>query len=183
MLVQLAIIHAQFEIIHPFIDGNGRIGRILVPLFLAEKKVLSSPMFYVSGYLEHTREEYYDRLLAVTKSGDWLGWIKYFLYAVTKQAQKNSEQAKRILELYKDMKEEIAKSTRSQFSINTLDFLFSRPIFRTNYFARESKIPKASAARILNCLLEGRIIETIRAGKGRIPTIYSFRKLLDIVRN
>ena len=74
MLVQLAIVHAEFEAIHPFLDGNGRLGRLVVPLFLVEKKLLSSPNFYISAFLERRRSEYYDRLLAVSKDDDWTGW-------------------------------------------------------------------------------------------------------------
>lgn len=77
-LVQLAIIHVQFEIIHPFLDGNGRVGRMLIPLFLYEKKVLSSPMFYISAFLEAYRSEYYSRLNAVSSKNDWTGWIIFF---------------------------------------------------------------------------------------------------------
>ncbi len=78
-LVQLAIMHAQFEIIHPFEDDNGRVGRLLIPLFLKWKKILHSPSFYLSEYLEENRSEYYDKLLAVSAKNDWNGWIKYML--------------------------------------------------------------------------------------------------------
>jgi len=76
--VQLAIIHAQFEIVHPFLDGNGRVGRILVPLFLYEKKVLHEPMFYISHYFEKHQEEYYKVLRSISKSGDWENWVSFF---------------------------------------------------------------------------------------------------------
>lgn len=78
-LVQLVIMHAQFEIIHPFEDDNGRVGRLLIPLFLKWKKILHSPSFYLSEYLEENRSEYYDKLLAVSAKNDWNGWIKYML--------------------------------------------------------------------------------------------------------
>ncbi len=77
-LLQLAILHAQFEIIHPFLDGNGRIGRLLIPLFLYKKESISSPMFYLSSYLEKNRDEYYQRLRAITELGDWDSWIELF---------------------------------------------------------------------------------------------------------
>ena len=78
-LVQLAIVHAQFELIHPFLDGNGRVGRILVPLFLNEKEILHEPMFYLSSYLEKNRGEYYARSENISKEDDWEGWINFFL--------------------------------------------------------------------------------------------------------
>ena len=86
VLVQLFIVHAEFESLHPFLDGNGRIGRMLIPLFLFEKKLLREPMFYISAYLEANRDEYYDRLLAVSRDGDWTGWCAFFLGAIQQQA-------------------------------------------------------------------------------------------------
>ena len=78
-LVQTAIVHAQFELIHPFKDGNGRIGRLIIPLFLFQKRALASPMFYLSEYLESQRDLYYARLRAISQDGDWTGWIAFFL--------------------------------------------------------------------------------------------------------
>jgi Fic family protein len=80
VLVQLAIIHGQFELLHPFLDGNGRVGRMLVPLFLCERKLLSSPVFYISAFLERYRNDYYGRLRRISELGDWQGWIRFFLY-------------------------------------------------------------------------------------------------------
>ena len=81
-LVQAAVVHAQFELIHPFKDGNGRIGRLIIPLFLYQKRALASPMFYPSEYLESHRELYYERLRGISQDGDWTGWIEFFLDAV-----------------------------------------------------------------------------------------------------
>src|SRR4030042_1620362 len=105
-LVQLAIAKAQFELIHPFLDGNGRIGRILIPVFLFEKGLLSSPMFYLSSYLEEHRDEYYERLLAISRRNDWNGWIRFFLTAVRDQAGINAEKTRSITALYDRMKDE-----------------------------------------------------------------------------
>src|SRR3989338_1678207 len=103
-LVQLATVHAQFEIIHPFLDGNGRLGRILIPLFLYEKQVLHSPMFYISEYLESNRDEYYARLKAISEEKAWDDWIEFFLRAIIEQAKANSVKAKSILDLYEKKK-------------------------------------------------------------------------------
>jgi Fic family protein len=97
-LVQLSIIHAQFEIIHPFVDGNGRIGRILIPLFLFEKKLLRRPMFYLSAWLEEHRKEYIARLRALgQESHAWNAWVEFFLRGIEEQAVKNAETARAVL--------------------------------------------------------------------------------------
>ncbi len=101
-LVQTALVHAQFELLHPFKDGNGRIGRLLIPLFLYQKKKLSQPMFYLSSYLEKNREEYYIRLQNISKDNDWNGWIEFFLIAITEQAKNNNNTVRAIMELYTD---------------------------------------------------------------------------------
>ena len=180
-LVQLAIIHAQFELIHPFVDGNGRIGRLLIPIFLAENKVLSNPVFYMSTYLESTRKQYYLRLLEISQNGDWDNWIRYFLEGVTQQAYSNIEQAKKILKLHGDTKETIDDLMRSRFAIKTIDFIFERPIFSSTEFVANSRIPRASALRALSSLKEAKLLYLVREGKGQKPAIYAFRKLIEIV--
>ncbi len=126
-LVQLAILHAEFEAVHPFLDGNGRIGRLLVPLFLVEKKLLSTPNYYISAYLESHRDEYYERLLAVSRDDDWTGWCEFFLTAMIRQAEDNQAKAMAILDLYRAKKDWIAELTHSHHAIRALDRLFSRP--------------------------------------------------------
>jgi len=180
-LVQLAIIHAQFEIIHPFVDGNGRVGRILIPLFLFEKKLLSSPIFYISEYLEAHRDEYYNRLRAITQGRKWEEWVEFFLKVVFEQAKANSQKAKAILELYNQKKERIQSVTHSQYLVKILDALFTRPIFSTADFIRESSISKRSALRFLNLMEKEAIISILRPGKGRKSTIFMFNKLIKII--
>ncbi|MCD6471714.1 Fic family protein [Candidatus Aerophobetes bacterium] len=181
-LVQLAIVHAQFEIVHPFVDGNGRVGRILIPLFLYEKKLLSTPMFYISEYFEANRDEYYDRLKAVTQDKEWEEWIEFFLTAIVEQAKINSRKARVILDLYEKEKEHIQAITRSQYVIKILDTLFARPVFSTTDFIRESGISKPSVMRFMKLLEKEGIISVLRKGSGRKPCIYIFNKLLQIVK-
>lgn len=180
-LVQLAIIHGQFEIIHPFLDGNGRVGRILIPLFLYEKGLLNKPMFYISGYLEANKEIYYARLKAITEEKDWTGWIEFFLNAILQQAKNNSNRAMAILRLYEEMKGKVTSITRSHFSIDAIDTIFKAPIFNTNDFVEHSKIPKPSAFRILNSLRENGIISALQEARGRTSAVLEFPALLSIV--
>ncbi|MBW1931236.1 MAG: Fic family protein [Deltaproteobacteria bacterium] len=182
-LVQLALAKAQFELIHPFLDGNGRIGRMLVPLFLYEKKLLSKPMFYLSAYLERNREQYYQALNAISEKEDWNGWIRFFLMAVIDQAKENTRKARAILELYEEMKQKVPEITRSQYAIQAIDALFDRPLFQSADFIRRSRIPKHSAFRILDALKKAGIIRTLRAGKGRKAAILAFYRVLEITED
>jgi len=182
-LVQLSIIHAQFEIIHPFLDGNGRIGRILIPIFLYDRKLLNSPVFYISSYFEKNRDEYYSRLSAISEKDDWNGWIEYFLRAILEQAKKNIKKVKDIKNLYEDKKNEIISLTHSRFAIQTLDFLFHRPVFTSSTFISHSQIPKPSVARILKCLSNNNLINLISPSIGRKPALYAFFPLLKIVES
>ncbi len=182
LLVQLALVHAQFEIIHPFLDGNGRVGRILIPLFLFEKKILQLPMFYISEYLEARREEYYARLKAITAENKWDDWVEFFLKALLEQSRANSMKAKGILELYDMKKARITDATHSQYCIKTLDTLFKKPIFTSPDFIKLSGIPKASAMRLIQLLRKEGIIVTLRKGKGRRAEIFEFKKLMSIIK-
>ena len=182
-LVQLAILKAQFELIHPFRDGNGRIGRMLVPIILYHKKILSQPMFYISAYLERNRDVYYERLLAISRDGDWNGWISFFLEALVLQSEENSKKARAILELYNGMKTRVAKITRSQYSIQTIDVLFSSPIINSSDFSIKSGIPDRTAQRIIQRLEQDGILRMIREGRGSRSPTYLFLDLLDITEN
>ncbi len=179
-LVQLSLLHAEFEALHPFLDGNGRLGRMFVPLFLFSLKILQSPMFYISAYLEARREEYYERLLAVSRDGDWTGWCVFFLKALTEQAKENHDKASAILHLYETEKNRIMELTRSQFAIKATDFLFKRPVFSVSAFYIEAGIPEHSARKILKTLREKAFFSTLKETKGRQPGVLVFRDLLNI---
>lgn len=180
-LVQVAIVHAQFELIHPFKDGNGRIGRLLIPLFLFKKRVLASPMFYLSEFLESHRDLYYARLRGISQDGDWIGWIEFFLDAIVEQARSNTQKVRKILELYEQMKRRITDLTHSQHAIQVLDAMFDRPIFKPNDFVQRSGIPKQSALLFLRKLREAGILYALREQSGRRPSILVFRDLLNRV--
>ena len=180
VLVQLAIVHAEFEAIHPFLDGNGRLGRLIVPLFLQNKGLLSSPNFYLSEFLETHRIEYYERLLAISENGDWTGWCEFFLTGVTTQADSNQRKAAGILDLYRSKKEWIVDLARSQHSVRALDYIFRAPIFRSPDFITHSGIPKPTAIRILRLLRDNGMVREIRPSSGRRPATLAFPELLNI---
>lgn len=176
-LVQLAILKAQFELIHPFRDGNGRIGRMLVPLFLYYKKIIGSPLFYISAYFESHQLLYYTKLKAISQENSWDDWIAFFLQAIIEQAEDNCRKATEILHLYNVMKQQIPKT---KYSIQVLDFLFTRPIFTSSKFMKETGIPKQTAVKLISDLEKAGIVTIFHEGKGRKPSSYKFEKLLAI---
>jgi len=179
-LVQLAVLKAQFELIHPFCDGNGRIGRMLVPLVMYNKELLSSPMFYISGYLDRNRDAYFDCLNSISRKGEWNEWIAFFLTAVMEQAQENSRKARAIISLYNVMKLRIPEVTHSQFAVHALDAIFDRPIFTSSVFIDRSGIPRSTALRILKLLVDSNVIVVAREQAGRSPALLCFHSLLEI---
>ena len=179
-LVQLAVVHAEFEALHPFMDGNGRLGRMLIPLFLFQRKIINHPDFYISEYLEVHRDEYYDGLLAVSRDDDWTGWCVFFLKALAEQAVENTRKARAIMELYDRRKGWIDVHARSRYGISALDFIFSVPIFRASEFGRSQGINPQTARRILQLIKEELLIEVFPAS-GRRSAVYAYPELLDIV--
>lgn len=180
-LIQVAVVHAQFELLHPFKDGNGRIGRLLIPLFLYAKKVLSSPMFYLSGYLESNRDEYYERLKAISLEQDWNGWVAFFLRAIISQASDNAGKVKKILALYDSMKIRFREATHSQFAIQSLDAIFSQPTFSSSFFVKASGIPtKQTAMLILRQLKEAGVLRVLQEGSGRRAERLAFPDLVNL---
>jgi Fic family protein len=183
-LLQAAVVHAQFELLHPFNDGNGRIGRILIPLFLYQKRALSQPMFYLSEYLENHRDEYYMRLKAISSEGDWNGWVAFFLRAIAKQAVQNSKRVGAIKALYEEMKLVIQATTHSQYSVHVLDAIFSKPIFKTSDLAQqltaEYGIHEKTTPGLLRQLRDAGILREIQAGSGRRAAPLCFPRLINL---
>ena len=179
-LVQLAIAHAEFEALHPFKDGNGRLGRMLIPLFLYARDLLSSPDFYMSGYFERDREVYIERLRAVSRDGAWTEWCAYFLEGVIEQARENEARARAILGLYERYKKEFVDLTRSQYAIRAVDFVFQSPIFKATTLRDDSGIPAPTANRILNVLREAGVVQTLRSGRGRRAGVFLVPEILAV---
>jgi Fic family protein len=180
-LVQLAIVHAQFETIHPFLDGNGRLGRILVPLFLYEKAILSRPMFYLSVYLEAHREEYIEHLRELGQPRSWNRWIAFFLHALVEQAHANAAKARDIMSLYEMLKHQVIELTRSQYAVLLLDRLFEEPIFQSTHLAEHESMPsKPMVMTLLKTLREAGILKVLREGSGRRAQVLAFAALINL---
>lgn len=179
-LIQLGILHAEFEALHPFLDGNGRLGRMLIPLFLSQKGLIRQPMFYVSAFFEANRDAYYEHLLAVSRDQDWTGWCRFFLEAVRTQAEDNQRKATSILALYGRLKPKVVELTHSQYAIHALDWMIEKPIFRSTDFMAAARIPGPTARRILSVLKKDGILREIVTASGRRPAVYTFSALLNV---
>lgn len=179
-IIQTALVHAQFELIHPFDDGNGRIGRLLIPLLLMHRNCLVSPSFYISRYLESDRDSYYSRLRRISNEGDWLGWIKYFLEATVTQAESNINQVRQVIELYENTKNRIADVLHTDKGIFILDMLFDSPIFRANELHVRLGIQRQRAASYIRTLREAGIIVELREARGSKAALMSFEDLWKI---
>lgn len=182
-IIRTAVAHLEFEALHPFNDGNGRIGRMLIPLMLWDAHVLSEPYFYMSRYLEERRDEYIDKMREVSASDDWTDWVVFFLAALESQAQENLKKAEEIRSLYEEMKGKFRDALSSQWSTTALDFVFTRPVFRNNVFTGRSGIPGPTAHRFARTLSETGLLKTVVAASGRRPALYAFEPLLSLVRS
>lgn len=181
-LVKTGIAHIEFEALHPFKDGNGRIGRMLITLMLWSSGIISEPHFYISGYLEDNKDLYIDTMRKVSEHGYWESWCYFFLEAVEQQAIRNLSIAEEIRTLYEEMKTVFSDTLSSKWSVNALDFVFTNPVFRNNKFTTKSGIPTASAARFARVLLENNLILALEEASGRRPALYSFEPLMKLVR-
>ena len=182
-IVQVAVTHAQFEMIHPFLDGNWRMGRLLITLFLASKKLIHKPCFYISSYLQSHREEYYSALGAISKNGDWDTWIKFFLNGVISHCNSNISLLENMTLLYERSKTEFSDVTHSSFAISALDYMFANPVFTTPNLI-QSTTPHISSQGVLQVIKKLKvagIIDVIRPGKGKRPTIYKFNELMNLL--
>ena len=127
LVIRLALVHYQFEAIHPFLDGNGRIGRLLITLLLSAEKALPQPMLYLSAYFERNRTEYYRHLLAVSQGGCWTEWVSFFLRGVTEQAHDAIRRSEKLLRLWQSYRSKLQSARSSALPLKLVDHLFSQP--------------------------------------------------------
>jgi Fic family protein len=179
-LVQAAIAHYQFEAFHPFADGNGRVGRIIIPIYLFEKGVTSYPNLYVSEFLETYRRDYYDSLNCVSNNGDWNTWISFFLRAVREQAKITKARVDAIDKLYKEIHITLPEFN-SIYAPNFLDAIFSTPVFTATSIGKRAEIPyNQTVYTLVNKFAEKGLIQSMTPNKSR-NKLYMFGKLLDII--
>lgn len=181
LLIQAALLHYQFETIHPFLDGNGRIGRLLITLFLMEKKVLSSPALYISYYLKKNRIEYYDRMSEVRNKDNYEQWVKFFLNALKESAEESVDTIKKLSALHDANIEKISTMGRAAKNARAVfNYLEQNPIIDIRKTAEELNLAFSTVSLAVNRLVDvGILIQTNNANRNRV---FAYEDYLAILR-
>lgn len=167
VLIHAGLAHAQFETIHPFLDGNGRVGRLLITFLLCQKKVLHRPLLYLSHYLKLHRIEYYDRLMAIRHDGNWEGWLKFFLRGVEEVSEEAINTSRRIFALRKHHRELINSSlgTSATSGMRLLDYLYEQPIVNVRLVEKRLKSSFVTANKLVDQLVKLEILQETTGGQ------------------
>lgn len=181
-LIQAALIHYQFETTHPFLDGNGRVGRLLITLFLMEKKILSTPSLYISYFLKMNRIEYYDRMTQVRKTGDYEQWVLFFLQALSDSAEDAIQTIDRLTEIHNRNVQKFNSMTKRQQTnaINFLIYLEKNPIIDIQKTAAALNLSYNTVAKSVALFVDNGILQqTEKSGRSKI---YSYADYLAVLR-
>lgn len=179
VLVWLAMVHYQFEAIHPFRDGNGRIGRLLITLLLCTKGVLDKPLLYFSAYFERNRQQYYDCLLQVSTHGQWTEWILFFLQGVIEQSKDAFERARQLMDLQQEYHKIVHITKRSALQIRLVDLLIERPVITTVFVMKHFNVSYPTAKNNIAKLVEAGILREVTGAKRY--RIYVAERVLHII--
>jgi Fic family protein len=180
-LVHAGLAHAQFETIHPFLDGNGRVGRLLITFLLVHRGVLHRPLLYLSVYLKRHRAQYYDRLTAIRHEGDWEGWLRFFLTGVAQTAQEATETARAILRLREAHRREVQEHVPGTNGLRLLDLLYERPLVHVNLVKDRLGVTFATANKLVEHLQALGLIREI-TGRRR-SRVFSYAPYLALFRD
>jgi Fic family protein len=180
-LIRLAFIHYQFEAIHPFIDGNGRIGRLLIVLLLVYWNLLPLPLLYLSDYFNRHRQEYYELLLAVSQQGKWSEWIDFFLEGIAQQSMDATLRAKELQDLQLEWRRRLSKARVSVLSIQIADYLFEKPLVTVPDIQKKLRTTYAAARRHIDKLVEAGILKEVNQTSH--PKAYAADKIIGIISN
>jgi Fic family protein len=178
-LVHAGLLHYQFEAIHPFLDGNGRVGRLMIILFLIERKVLTAPLLYISAFFEATRSEYYNRLLAVSQESQWNPWLEYFLNGITRMSEDVLSRAEKINLLLQSWRKRIA-GKRPKILPDTIELLAENPFWNTKKLSQRLKAAFTTTQRAINVLVEEKILSQVdNAQRDRVFCATDIMRILD----
>ncbi len=178
-LIKIALIHAQFESIHPFLDGNGRMGRLLITFWLCHQQILSQPLLYLSYYFKKKRTEYYNLLMDVRKKGDWESWIKFFLQGIASVSDEATNSAKDILNLKKEYEETLSKYNNQNY-FNLLELLFENSVITKQTVSQKLGISLPTANKAIDVFCNENILVDIDPGKQRYKR-FAFSKYMSIL--
>lgn len=180
-LIRAALIHYQFETIHPFLDGNGRIGRLLILLYLMEQRLIEKPVIYISYFLKKNQIEYYDRISEVRRTGNFEQWIRFFLEAVSKAASDSLEAIRQLSVVHDTNVEKLPKTTRSKDNLRAVfDYIEQYPIIDIKRTAKELEVSYNTVAAAVRKLVElGILQETTNAARNRV---FAYEEYLAILR-
>lgn len=180
-LVKIALIHAQFETIHPFLDGNGRMGRLLITFWLCQQKILTKPLLYLSYYFKKNRAEYYDRLMDVRQKGDWENWIKFFLKGIAEVADEATNSASTIIKLKEEYTKKLYdKDNGNANYVKLLDILFERPLVKRADVVQMIGVSNPTAGTIIDVFCQIGILTDQTPEKSRNKT-YAFKNYIAIL--
>lgn len=180
LLIKAGLAHGQFEMIHPFLDGNGRLGRLLITFLLCQQKVLARPLLYLSAYFKEYQDEYYARLYAISNDGDWEGWLKYFLKGVGQVSQEAAETARKIIAMREEHRQRVIDQVRGrQNGLALLDDLYETPMVSVNYIRDRLGVSYGTANNLANDLAQVGILEEITAGVRN--KVFAYRSYLKVL--
>ncbi|MGM0381109.1 MAG: Fic family protein [bacterium] len=177
-LIQCGIAHAQFETIHPFLDGNGRMGRLLIVFILCHKNIIQEPILYISHYMNANKLEYYERLQKIRKEGDWEGWLKFFLKGVSKVSDAATETTEAIHQLRKRDKKQVAKHIQSQYISPLHDYLFKNPVLTINMARDYLNCSYPTAQNLITQLVDMGLLEEV--GERKRNRLYRYNKYMEL---
>lgn len=180
-LIKIALIHYQFETIHPFLDGNGRVGRLLITLYLVDKTILKKPVLYLSDFFERNRQLYYDNLMNVRTKNDLKQWLKFFLVGVIETSQNGILTFDAVLKLKKDIEEKIQNAnSRNKHLLNIMEFLYQKPVINASKIVEITSVSQPTAYKILDEMVKMDIINEITGGKrGKVYVFDAYVKLFS----
>lgn len=178
-LVHAALVHYQFEAIHPFLDGNGRVGRLLITLELCERNILPVPLLYLSAFFEATRADYYAGLRDISEGGDWTGWLQYFLNGIARQAEDALSRAERMNALLTRWRDGLAGDAGAKVAFQMVDIVAPNPFITARGVEKKLRVAFNTVMRALGQLEQRGIVKEISGG--RRDRVYCARALLDIL--
>jgi Fic family protein len=178
-LVRCALLHYQFETIHPFLDGNGRLGRLLIVFFLVEQGRLPAPLLYISSFFEQNRQAYYDALQAVRERGRYQEWLRFFLRAVEVQAKDALDRAERLADLRERYRSELSSKTRSR-ALVVVEILFESPVITARSISSRLNVSIPGAKKLIQFLEEEKVVRELPSGPSKTKR-WVAQEILDVI--